>query len=682
MTDAKNNPFLSNYKTPYETPPFNKIKNEHFEPAFDEGIAQLQKEVDAIVANQAKPTFDNTIVPLERSGKLLSKVSHVFFNLLSAESNDEMMDISMRVSPKLTESSNNIYLNEALFKRVKSIYDERDALHLNKEDSVLLEETFKSFADKGANLSDSDKEVFRKLSSELSILTLSFNQNALKDKNRYELLITNQDDLSGIPDAIREAAAERAKEKDKEGWLFDLSAPSYIPFMRYANNRSLREQIYKANMKVGNNDDEYDNKENVRKIVNTRLAIANLLGYEDHAAYKLKDKMAQNEQNVYNLLNELLDAYKPFALNEYNLVEGFAMAKENKDFQLMPWDWSFYSEQIKKLRFNINDEMTRPYFELGHVTECVFGLATQLYGITFKKTNKIPVYHADVNTYEIYDEDGRFLSILYTDFFPRKGKQSGAWMNEIRGQYIDEKNKNIRPFITIVMNFTRPVGDKPALLSFDEVETFLHEFGHALHGIFADGRYGSLSGTNVAHDFVELPSQIMENWLTEKLYLDQIAVHYETGEKMPDEMVKNIIDAANFNVGYTCLRQLGFGLLDMAWHTIEKPFTGDVAAFEQEAWDKTTLLPNIEGALMSTSFGHIFAGGYAAGYYGYKWAEVLDADAFAAFKENGIFNKETAKSFRTNILSKGGTENAADLYQRFRGKAPSIDALLERTGVK
>lgn len=682
MTDAKNNPFLSNYKTPYETPPFNKIKNEHFEPAFDEGIAQLQKEVDAIVANQAKPTFDNTIVPLERSGKLLSKVSHVFFNLLSAESNDEMMDISMRVSPKLTESSNNIYLNEALFKRVKSIYDERDALHLNKEDSVLLEETFKSFADKGANLSDSDKEVFRKLSSELSILTLSFNQNALKDKNRYELLITNPDDLSGIPDAIREAAAERAKEKDKEGWLFDLSAPSYIPFMRYANNRSLREQIYKANMKVGNNDDEYDNKENVRKIVNTRLAIANLLGYEDHAAYKLKDKMAKNEQSVYSLLNELLDAYKPFALNEYNLVEGFAMAKENKDFQLMPWDWSFYSEQIKKLRFNINDEMTRPYFELGHVTECVFGLATQLYGITFKKTNKIPVYHADVNTYEIYDEDGRFLSILYTDFFPRKGKQSGAWMNEIRGQYIDEKNKNIRPFITIVMNFTRPVGDKPALLSFDEVETFLHEFGHALHGIFADGRYGSLSGTNVAHDFVELPSQIMENWLTEKLYLDQIAVHYETGEKMPDEMVKNIIDAANFNVGYTCLRQLGFGLLDMAWHTIENPFTGDVAAFEQEAWDKTTLLPNVEGALMSTSFGHIFAGGYAAGYYGYKWAEVLDADAFAAFKENGIFNKETAKSFRTNILSKGGTENAADLYQRFRGKAPSIDALLERTGVK
>lgn len=682
MIEAKNNPFFSTYKTPFETPSFNKIKNEHYEPAFDEGIKRLQKEINTIADNKTAPTFENTIVALERSGKMLNNVSSVFFNLLNAESDDEMMEISLRVSPKLTESSNNIYLNESLFKRVKTVYEQRKSLHLNQEDSVLLEETFKSFADKGANLSESDKQKFRQLSADLSMLNLTFDQNALKDKNRYELVLTNPGDLSGLPQSVQDAAAAKAKEKGKEGWLFDLSAPSYIPFMRYADKRELREQLYKAYMKVGNAGDEYDNKEVVRQIANKRLELAKLLGYSDYAAYELKDKMARNEESVYQLLNELLVAYKPLAMNEYEAVSGFSLGKENKNFQLMPWDWNYYSEQIKKLRFDINDEMTRPYFELEHVTECVFGLATQLYGITFKQSNKIPVYHSEVKTYEVYDEDGRFLSVLYTDFFPREGKQSGAWMNDIRGQYIDEKNKEVRPLITIVMNFTRPVGDKPALLSFDEVETLLHEFGHALHGIFADGKYASLSGTNVVRDFVELPSQIMENWLTEKSYLDQIAVHYETGEKMPEEMIRNIIDAANFNVGYACLRQLSFGMLDMAWHTIREPFEGDVADFEREAWVKTTILPDVPGALMSTAFGHIFAGGYAAGYYGYKWAEVLDADAFAAFKEHGIFDKETARSFRTNILSKGGTDNPSVLYQRFRGKAPSIDALLERNGVK
>lgn len=682
MVDAKNNPFFSSYKTPHETPPFNKIKNEHFEPAFEEGIKQLQKEIDQIANSKATPTFENTVVALERSGRLLSNVSSVFFNLLNAESNDEMMEMSLRISPKLTESSNNIYLNENLFKRVKSVYEKRNELNLNKEDAILLEETFKSFADQGANLSEADKETFRQLKSDLSMLSLTFGQNALKDKNRYEMLLTKEADLAGLPESVREAAAQLAKEKGKEGWMIDLSAPSYIPFMRYSDNRSLREELYKANMKVGNNDNEFDNKEVIRKLVNTRLALANLLGYRDFAEYVLKDKMAKNEEAVYNLLNDLIEAYKPTANYEYNQVVGYAMAKENKDFTIMPWDWNYYSEQIKKIRFDINDEMTRPYFELEHVKKSVFGLATQLYGITFKETTKIPVYHSEVSTYEVYDEDGSFLSVLYTDFFPREGKRAGAWMNDIRPQYINEKNKEVRPLITIVMNFTRPVGDKPALLSFDEVETLLHEFGHALHGILADGTYSSLSGTNVKHDFVELPSQIMENWLTEKEYLDQIAVHYETGEKMPQEMIQNIINASNFNTGYMCLRQVSFGLLDMAWHSIRKPFEGDVAAFEHEAWKNASILPEVPGALMSTAFGHIFSGGYSAGYYGYKWAEVLDADAFAAFKENGIFDKATATAFRTYILSKGNTEDPSVLYKQFRGKEPSIEALLKRTGVK
>nr|WP_087880511.1 M3 family metallopeptidase [Parabacteroides sp. Marseille-P3160] len=682
MTVTAANPLLKKFNTPFETLPFDQIKNNHYEPAFAEGIQQLEKEVRAIADNPQPPTFQNTVVTLERSGKLLDRVASAFFNVLGAEANNELMEISQRVSPKLSESSNNIYLNEKLFARVKAVYDQRESLNLDVEDARLLKKTFEAFADRGANLSPADKETYRRLSTELSRLTLTFDQNALKDKNRYELLLTDEKELTGLPESFCEAARQRAKEKGKEGWLFDLSAPSYVPFMKYAENRTLREKLYKDYMSVGNKGDEFDNKENVRQIANTRLAIAQLLGYKDYASYELKDKMAKNSDNVYRLLNQLLDAYKPVAINECHMLEGFAIGTEQTDFRLMPWDWNYYAEKLKALRFQVDDEMTRPYFSLENVKKGVFGLATELYGITFKENKKIPVYHPEVQTYEVYDADGKFLSILYTDFFPRDGKQSGAWMNGVKPQYKTEKGEDSRPQIIIVMNFTRPTGAKPSLLTYDEAETFLHEFGHALHGMLAKGTYASLSGTNVDQDFVELPSQIMENWLAEKEFLDRIAIHYETGEKIPTELVQKLVNASNYNAGYLCCRQVSFGLLDMAWYTRTKPFEGDVEAFEKAAWKAAAILPDVPGALMSTSFGHIFSGGYAAGYYGYKWAEVLDADAFAAFKEAGIFNKEVARRFREQILSKGGTEEPDVLYRRFRGKEPSIDALLIRNGIK
>lgn len=682
MVQAESNPFFGKYKTPFETPPFDKIKTEHYEPAFKRGIAELKADIEKIANNSEPATFENTIVALDRSGELLNRVSGAFFNVLSANANDEMMEISQRISPDLTESSNNIYLNEKLFARVKAVYDQRQSLNLSVEDSRLLDETYRAFQESGATLSAEDKEKYRALTTELSLLSLQFDQNALKDQNRFEMLLTDEKDIAGLPESIREAAAHLAKEKGKEGWLFTLDAPSYVPFMRYADSRALREKMYRAYMSTGNKGDEYDNKEIIRKLVNDRLALAQLMGYPNYAAFELSHKMAKNADNVYNLLNQLLDVYKPVAINEYNAVQGFAMGMEQQNMQVMPWDWSYYSEKLKDLRFKVNDEMTRPYFQLENVKKGVFGLATQLYGLTFKENKKIPVYDKEVQAYEVYDAEGNFKAVLYTDFFPREGKQSGAWMNGIRSQYHDAKGKDVRPQIIIVMNFTRPTDTKPSLLTFDEVETLLHEFGHALHGICADGTYASLSGTSVYQDFVELPSQIMENWLTEKEYLDQIAVHYETGEKIPQELVQKLIDASNFNTGYACCRQVSFGLLDMAWHTITKPFEGDVVAFEKKAWAPSAVVPEVPEACMSTNFGHLFAGGYAAGYYGYKWAEVLDADAFSLFKEKGIFNKEVAKSFYDNILSKGGTEDPAVLYKRFRGQEPTIDALLIRNGIK
>lgn len=675
------NPFLESYKTPHGTPPFDKIKNEDYEPAFKKGIEQHQIEVDNIINNPQAPTFENTIVALEESGKLLNKVSSVFFNLLSAESNDEMMMISQRVSPLLSEHGNNINLNEKLFERVKAVYNQRNNLGLNPEQIRLTEKTYENFEDSGANLSKEDKETYRKLSSDLSQLTLNFGQNVLRETNKYEMLLTQEDELSGLPQNIKDAAHAKAEQKGKEGWMFDLSAPSYIAFMKYSSRRDLREKLYKAFSSKSVAGGEFDNQENVKNIANTRLQIAKLLGYSDYATYALRDKMAKNKESVYALLDNLYNAYADNAKSDVKDVQDFATQMEGKPVQLQPWDWSYYSEKLRDNKYNINDEMVRPYFELENVKKGVFGLATDLYGLTFKKNKNIPVYNSEVDAYEVYDANNNFLAVLYTDFHPRDGKRQGAWMTEYKGQY-KKDGVNSRPHVSLVMNFTRPNGNEPALLTFDEVETFLHEFGHGLHGMLANTTYEALSGTNVARDFVELPSQVMENWLTEKEYLDKFATHYKTGEKIPAELVTKLVDASNFNAGYLCYRQLSFGYLDMAWHTQQKPFEGDVKDFEKKAMSSTALLPVIDGTSMSTAFGHIFSGGYAAGYYSYKWSEVLDADAFAAFKEAGIFNKKVAESFRKNVLEKGNTEDPMQLYIKFRGHAPTVDALLKRNGIE
>ena len=675
------NPFFSAYKMPYDTPPFNKIKNEHYEPAIEKGIAEHQAEINKIVMIRAVPTFENTIVPLEESGKLLSRVTSVFFNLLSSESNDEMMEIAQRIQPKLSEHSNSITLNEGLFQKVKAVYDKRLESNLTPEQIRLVEKTYRGFENSGATLVGKDRDTYKELSTKLSQLTLDFGQNALKESNKFEMLLTDEADLAGLPQMVKDAAAAKAKAKGKEGYIFDLSAPSYIAFMKYSTRRDLRQKLYMAYNTKCVAGGEFDNQENVKEIAKTRMQIANLLGYTDYATYTLRNKMAKDKEHVYGLLDDLFSAYAQAAREDVKMVEGFAVGMEGKAIDLQPWDWSFYSEKLKDAKYSVSDELVRPYFELENVKKGVFGLATDLYGITFKKKTKIQVYHPEVEAFDVLDENGKFLAVLYTDFHPREGKRQGAWMSEFKGQYV-EKGKDSRPFVTIVMNFTRPTETEPALLTFDEVETFLHEFGHALHGMLTKCTYETLSGTNVLHDFVELPSQIMENWLTEKEYLDKFAVHYKTGEKIPADLVKKLVDAANYNAGYLCYRQLSFGYLDMAWHTLQQPYTGDVISFERKAMDKTALLPVVEGTNMSTSFSHIFAGGYAAGYYGYKWAEVLDADAFALFKQTGIFNKDTARSFRENILEKGNTEEPMTLYVKFRGQEPTVNALLERNGIK
>ncbi len=680
MTQATN-PFLSKVSTPFNTAPFDKITIKDYEPAFEEGMKIHNREIDAIVANSAAPTFANTIEALEHSGQLLSHVSNIFFNLNSAESSDEMMALSQKISPKLTEHGNNINLNEKLFARVKAVYNQREGLGLTTEQKKLLETTFDSFEKNGANLSGADKEKFRKLSSDLSQATLNFGQNVLKETNNYLMLLTDKNDLVGLPADAIDAAALKAKQKKKEGWAFDLSMPSYLALMKYSERRDLREKLFRAYNSKCMQGGEFDNREIIKQITSLRMQIAQLMGYPDYAAYALKNRMAKNSDNVFKLLNQLLDAYKPVAMQEYKAVQGFAIGYEKKNIVLMPWDWAYYAEKLKDAQYNLNDEMLRPYFELEHVKKGVFGLATELYGLTFKKNSKIPVYHPEVEAFEVYDANKKFIAVLYTDFHPRAGKRNGAWMTEFKGQRkIDGKDD--RPHVSIVMNFTRPTETKPALLSYDEVNTFLHEFGHSLHGMMTECTYESLSGTNVYRDFVELPSQVMENWLSEKEFLDRFAVHYKTGEKMPAELIQKIKDADNYNVAYASLRQLNFGFLDMAWHTQKTPYTGDVMAFELAACDKTRVMPIVDGVGISPAFNHIFAGGYAAGYYSYKWAEVLDADAFSVFKEKGIFNKEVAKSFRENVLKNGGTEDPMELYKRFRGQEPTIDALLKRTGVK
>lgn len=676
------NPFFEKYNTPHGTVPFDKIKTEHFEPAILEGIHRQTAEIDAIVDNPEAPTFANTLVAYETSGELLERVTTVFGNLQSAETNDDLQALAQKMMPLLSEHENNISLNEKLFQRIKAVYDQKDDLELTPEQMKLLENAYDGFIRRGANLEGEAKEQYRQLTKELSKLTLQFSENNLKEVNNYQLVITDKAQLAGLPESALEAAAETAKEKGVEGWVITLQAPSYIPFLTYADNRDLRRELYMAYNTKCTHDNEYNNLEIVKKIANTRMRIAQLLGYENFAQYTLKKRMAENSEAVYNLLNQLLEAYTPTAQNEYREVQELARQEQGADFTVMPWDWSYYSNKLKDKKFNINEEMLRPYFELEKVKEGVFGLATRLYGITFKKNADIPVYHKEVDAYEVFDKDGKFLAVLYTDFHPRAGKRAGAWMTEYKGQWIDdETGTDSRPHVSIVMNFTKPTENKPALLSFNEVETFLHEFGHSLHGMFAKSTYQSLSGTNVYWDFVELPSQIMENFAIEKEFLNTFAKHYRTGEDLPDEWIERIVDASNFNAAYSCLRQVSFGLLDMAWYTRNTPFEGDVKSYEQQAWAKAQLLPMVEEACMSTQFSHIFSGGYSAGYYSYKWAEVLDADAFSLFKQKGIFNREVAESFRNNILSKGGTEHPMTLYKRFRGQEPTIDALLTRNGI-
>ena len=677
-----NNPFFCEYTTKYQTIPFNKIKNNHYIPAFEEGFRLLKSEIDAIAADTQKPTFENTIVALERSGQFLKRVSNAFFGVFSAVTDDEKMEIAQTISPKMSECQHYIFLNKPVFKRVKEIYAKKESLNLSVEETRLLENTYKGFIDSGAGLKEKDRKAYKKLSTDLALLSLDFENNVLKDENSFELLLSDKKDLSGLPADIRNIAAETAKAKSMKGWLFTLSAPSYIPFMRYADNRELRKKIYMAKMSIGSNGNEFDNKDVIKNIINKRLEIAKLLGFDNYASYVLKDKMAKDVKQVNKLLGQLLKNYKPLAENKYNTLQNFATKHEkDKAFILMPWDWSYYSEKLKKQRFDVDDEMTRPYFELERVTDSIFGLATDLYGLTFKKNKQIPVYHKDVTVYEVLDYDKTLLGILYTDFFSRETKQSGAWMSDIKAQFIDLKNTDHRPNVMISMNFRQPTESHPSLLTYSEVKTFLHEFGHALHGLFSKCRYESMSGTNVKHDFVELPSQIMENWLDEPEFLDKTGIHYKTGKKMPRKLVRNIIDSANFNAGYACCRQVSFGLLDMAWHTLESSFEGNIERFEKKAWKKASVLPEVDKTIMSCSFGHIFSGGYAAGYYGYKWSEVLDADAFSLFKEKGIFDKDIAQSFRDNILSKGDSEDPNELYIRFRGRKPTIKALLRRNAI-
>lgn len=680
MAQAQN-PFLEKYNTPHSAAPFDKIKVEHYEPALVEGMKQQMAEVKAIIDNKQAPTFENTIVALEKTGALLTRVGNIFGNMLGAEKTDELQAVAEKMMPALTEHENNISLNEKLFIRVKAVYKQKDKLKLNTEESKLLQNTYDGFVRQGANLTGAAKDKYRALSSELSMLTLKYEENNLKETNNYTMVITDKKQLAGLPESAMDAAAFAAKSKGKEGWVFTLNAPSYIPFMTYCENRDLRKELYTAYNSISAKDNEFNNFKTLSRIAAVKMEIAQLVGYKDYASYVLEKRMAQNSQSVYKLLNQLVDAYKPAAVKELQEVQALAYQTEGADFKLMPWDWSFYSNKLKLQKFNINSEMLRPYFELSKVKEGVFGLATKLYGITFKKNATIPVYQKDVDAYEVFDKDGKYLAILYTDFHPRAGKRSGAWMTEFKGQW-KEKNENSRPHISLVMNFTQPTDSKPALLTYDEVETFLHEFGHSLHGMFANTTYASMSGTSVYRDFVELPSQFMENFGTEKEFLNTFAKHYQTGEVIPQELIQKIVDSSNFNVGTSCLRQISLGLLDMAWYTRDTAFTGDVINYERQANAKTQLLPLIDGTCMSTQFSHIFAGGYSAGYYSYKWAEVLDADAFSLFQAKGIFNQEVANSFRKNVLSQGGTQHPMTLYKNFRGQEPTIDALLKRNGLK
>ena len=687
------NPFFEKYTTPHQTPPFNLIKMEHYEEAFMEGIRRDDEHIEKLINNPEPPTFDNTIIDTEDDNgyyDLLDNVSTVFFNLLSAETNDEMDALAQKLQPILTKHANDVRLNKRLFERIKAVYDLYNnpvegapaPRELSAEEQRLLEKSYDGFVRSGALLDEAGKEKLRAISEEASMLGLQFSQNLLKEKKAFKLHITDEADLAGLPDTQIQAAALAAKENNLEGWVFTLDFPSYSPFMQYSEKRELRKKMFMAYNTVCTHDNEQNNIEICKRLINLRRELAQLLGYETYADYVLKHRMAANIQNVYNLLDQLVEAYKPTALMEKEELRNMARKAMGDDFELEPWDGAFYSHKLQLEKYNVDSEMVRPYLELKNVIKGVFGLATRLYGITFKENKDIPVYHPDVKAYEVFDKDGSYLAVLFADFHPRKGKQGGAWMTEYQGQWINLKGENVRPHVSVVMNLTKPTDEKPALLTLGEVETFLHEFGHSLHGMFANTRFSSLSGTNVWWDFVELPSQFMENYSLEREFLNTFAFHYQTGEPMPDELIQRLIDARNFGVASACLRQVSFGLLDMAYYTKSEAFDEDLIKFEKKAWEKAIIGKQLPDTCMTVQFSHIMAGGYASGYYSYKWAEVLDADAFAVFKREGIFNQETAQRFRDCILSKGGTEHPMTLYKRFRGGEPTIDALLERNGIK
>ena len=683
-TAMSENPFFQPFNdTPHNVTPFDKIQNSDYEEAILRGIKLAKEEINAICENPEKPTFENTIVALEDAGEDLNRVLNVFYNLAEALSSDEVMAIQERIIPVMSEYSTSITLNEKLWNRIKAVHDTADTSKLSVEDKKLLDDTYDAFARSGALLQGEDRETFRKLQTRLSELNNKFSQNVLKELNTYEIWLT-ANDLDGLPASQVEAAAFAAEQKGRKGeYLFTLEQPTYTAFMKYSSRRDLRERFYRL-YNGRNSKGEFSNLEIMREIANTRLAIAKLLGYKSYADYSLVHTMAGSPERVYDLLNRLTEAYRPAWEKEFANLKAFAAEKEGHDVDLQPWDYSYYANLLRQRDYAFDEEALRPYFELNNTIGGVFGLATKLYGVTFRENKDLPVYHPDVKVYEVLDDKGEYMGVIYTDFFPRSSKRPGAWMTDFKGEWQDKDGKVSHPHVSLVMNFTKPTGDTPSLLTPYEVETFLHEFGHALHGLMASTKYKSLSGTNVYRDFVELPSQFNENFLYQREFLDGFARHYKTDEPIPAAEVQKIIDSAQFGAAYACLRQLNFGLVDMAWHTITEPLGDDVdlTKFELDAGKAVAMFPAVEGTLFSPQFNHIFSGGYAAGYYSYKWAEVLDADAFSVFLKNGIFDQESAKKFRDNVLSQGGTVDPAELYRRFRGQDPTIDALLERDGIK
>jgi peptidyl-dipeptidase Dcp len=674
------NPLLQEWKTPFAAPPFPDIKTSDFKPAVEEAIRSAMAEISVITENTDLPDFENTIAALEHAGETLGRITSILFNLNSAETNKELQNVTQEVSPLLTRFSNDITLNEKLYARITDVYKKKEIAGLNTEQKILVEKKHRNFLLGGAGLSDEKRKRFREISEELATLALKFDENVLEETNSFVLHLTDRADLAGIPESLIEMAAGEASAREKEGWIFTLHYPSYVPFMQYSEMRELREKMLKAYSSRAYRGNEFDNSINVRKIANLRLEIAGLLGFENFAEMVLGDRMADTPAKVNRFLDELYTESRQAALRDFNKISSFA-EECGHEGRIERWDWAFYSEKLKKKLFDIDDEILKPYFRLENVESAIFGLANTLYGIRFIPNNTVPVYHPEVKTFEVYDRENTFLALFLTDYHPRPGKSGGAWMTSYRDQRI-RMETDIRPIISIVTNFTRPSETRPSLLSFNELTTFLHEFGHSLHGMLTRCTYESLSGTSVARDFVELPSQFMENFAYEREWLDTWAFHYLTGERLPDELIARIKEAAAYNEGYNCYRQLGYGFLDMAWHSIIHPVDADISDLESAAMVKTELFPRIEGINMSASFSHIFGGGYAAGYYGYKWAEVLDADAFSYFSETGIFNEETAASFRRNILERGGTEKPLKLYVSFRGREPDIEALLERSGLK